>query len=780
MSIKNLVLSQVKESFSPVMAIFLKEGYSPENFEIYLESGVLGLTITGTSFSTTISLGGKTPKEISAELAEKNYPIEIKALVDSLQIQSSEYQPIASSGTPTTYSAYTDKSVEGAVIVRAYRHNIHYLEDTRISLQVPYYTSSYQAWYPRIQTGTINVVYKGKRYIFSVPEFEEQAWDLKYGKPYVRVYGEPARLITDQKIRISRTPVYWNGSNIKINVDNQSFNPSYIEDVDRWNGFIYMNKKLPTNNTIAIDYSYKERFYVYKGVDLNPTFSHNPILLGKVVLFYLIPWKSDLGIFHSKTVKHSVGSTVSDARNKIPDYGFPILVLGAIHVNNKTSIDDIAILDTRTLGGGLYPEDKEILVQAYPELNYLFDVSVYDGMPYPGNSTIIASMPEDYLKRFETKELERRLSINLSAGILPVYDYYKEEYDYTQVDNVSLFKNGDFSDRKHWSNNSPKLISNYFKITDEDFVSVNVSGNVLTLEPNETKSQYYLKTSAKAPISYYERYSSDGVEYGSWEKKSFIDSRTTEGFLLKGRLDLSAGKQYKQVKDVKIESAFTNTYSFTGDLYSSIKESFNALSGASDLSGRITGSSPWEGPTEGQIALLEMWPDPSFTGYLTKVGDSIVDSLSADSSGLSMPRLYSPESGYYLDSEWHDWTNSVEYLSKLYDLTNNEDYFTAAESIVNSINTLNPYESNFFNYTFTTSGFYFIPNQYRYLNSYYQAKAFTLSYTGIKYSEIYPGATDVETLLDGAEAYSFFNSNSQNGFRAVMAGECSGENLCCR
>lgn len=772
-NLRNTVLSQLKDKYAPVMAIFLKKGYDPDNFEIYLNAGVLGLTINGTSFSTTIDVDNKTPKQISAELAEKNYPIEIKALVDGLPLLSSEYKTIGSDSSPIVYSSYSDVSLEGAVLIRAFRHSIHYLEDTRINLELPYFSSSYEPWYPRIQSGTVSVVKDGKKFIFSVPEYETQEWDLYQGKPYKRVYGEPGRLITDKKVRVSRTPIFWNGSNIEILTDNEAYHPSYIEDVDRWNGFVYTKNKLPTNNSVIFNYTYKERYYVYKGIDLNPTFTHNPLVLNKVVLFYLIPWKSDSGIFHSKTVMHSVGSTVEDARNRIKDYGFPILILGAIHVNNKTSFEDISILDTRTLGGGLYKEDKEVLVQAYPELNYLFDVGVYDGIPYPGNSSVVFSIPNKYLKSLDRREISNRATRNLSAGILPIYDYYEDKIDFSKTNNVSLFSNGDFSSRKYWTEASPKLINNYFAVTTGDYTSIEVSNNVLTLRPQTVVSQSYFKTSAAAKISYYERTSPDGIEYGSWELKTFEDKRTTNGFLLKGKINLSSNKQYKQIKEVSVDSGFENSYFFKEDLYSRIKQSFSALTGISDESGKITGSSPWSGPTNGQVALLDLWPDPSVTGYLKNIGNSIVDSLYADSSGLSMPRLYSPESGFYLDNEYHDWTNSLTFLSRLYDLTSIESYQTAANSIVSAINAINPYESNLINYITTLSGFYFIPHQYKYNGTYFESKEYTLSYTGEKYAEIYPGATDVEYLLDGAQAFSWYNNNSFDGFRSIMAGESS-------
>lgn len=787
-SLRNSVLTNVKRNMSAAIAVYLDPSFNEGSVKFFVHNDKIRFFDTNGSFDHSVTITNKTIAKVVSELSEANMPIKFNALVETVPLVMSDYRVVGndSVGNEYLYSNYTDRTPDNGLILRVRSHSVHYLEQSRIRLLPPYFATSKDPWYARIQTGTITVPKDGILYTYSVPEYDKQTWSLEYKKPYISVRGELARVISDKVIRVSKSPILWNKNNILIEVDNLAFPSANIEDVDRWNGLIYLNKSIPTNSSIAVSYTYKEDSLIYKDINLNGSVNQNLSVLGSVILYYLVPWKGTDGTLNEKTVRHIVAPTVADAMQAVPGYRYPIIPLGAIYIRESSSIEDLNIVDTRTLGGGIPIEDTEDIHTKLPESNFYWDNNIWDGISYPGNASIIMSIPEYISDKFDPILLKNLLTQYLAAGIYPLVETRFGDISETLYSkNISLFRNGSFDNSKYWMDIKPRVPSSFTNVSDSDRFTADLSGNVLTLAPGSGITQRYLKTSARSYISYKERISEDDVSYAAWKDIDLFDEKTTDGFLIGNTLRIDAGEQYKQIKDVSIKSIYTCYSNTSGELYKDIISQFHIMKEISDISGRILytysnlGSKTqeaivWDGPSEGQIALLDLWPDAQVTGYLTNLGNAIIDSIYTDSNNVSLPRQYSAASGtYYRDTEWHDWTYHVRYLAKLYDKTNTSTFLDTANTICNSINSINPYEANLFNAIVGADVIYTVPYKYRWTGTVFESSTLTLTYGGMPYGEVNLSQVETDKFLDGARAFSEANKTSQNALRAVIAGESS-------
>jgi len=419
---------------------------------IYPDPGI-SLTITtnkttiqvndGTATYGPITYSGKTIDEVCSGLNSTALKATVVRLVDLGKERLSDNALISND---------SDRHGDGAYLIRYAGFAIRYQESSILQLKPPTEVGPLVSWYPKIGNGQVRVrftdispgafpgITPNAVYTFSVPEYYEQEWSLQYGAPYKDVFGEVPQIgrynstTSTTVIRVANKPIYWRNKNISVTIKGVRQRSSIIKYVDENNGLIYLNIKLNPNTNITIDYAYKEDFYLYDAIDLNPTTSHNPIAIDSFVAFYLKPTSAEGAmisggdaIFHEflNTSLAGRGRTVrlvdqSVAGNKL--LYEPVLYLGSVSVRQGIT-DDVEILDTRTRGGGIHHDTIEDSRKSWREVEYFWDIGSIDGVPIPGNGGVIITLP-DYLKSsgMPRDEIRERATRTIVLGNVAIVD----------------------------------------------------------------------------------------------------------------------------------------------------------------------------------------------------------------------------------------------------------------------------------------------------------------------------------------------------------------------
>jgi hypothetical protein len=404
------------------------------------------ITINDGSISPSYTYTNKRIEEVCSYFNGTALKCNVKKLLDIGQERLATGALIGSS---------TDVHGDGATIIRYAGFALRYNESSIIQLQPPTNVGPLVSWYPRIGNGTIHVRFQDVSpgafpgitsnavYTFSVPEYFEQEWSVQYGAPYKDVFGESANIMrynssnSTTVIKTANSPIYYRNKNISVTIKNVRQPSSIIRHVDENNGFIYLNVKLNSNTPVSIDYAYKEDFYLYDAIDLNPTTSHNPIIVDSFVAFYLKPTSAEGALISGgKSIFHEFLNTSLAGRSKtvrmidqsvnqnIKLYE-PVLYLGSVSLrHNKT--DKIEVIDTRTRGGGIRSSEIEDRRNSWREVEYFWDIGSIDGVPIPGNAGVVINLP-DYLKSTDMPrdEIRDRATRTVSLGTVPIVDGFE-------------------------------------------------------------------------------------------------------------------------------------------------------------------------------------------------------------------------------------------------------------------------------------------------------------------------------------------------------------------
>ena len=423
---------------------------------IYPNSGVT-LTITTSQTTITIDDGAGTYGPISynfltvEDLCSAINATAVKARAIRL-LDAGKEKLIGAS----LMSSDLDLHGDGAYIIRYTGFAVRYKEDSIIQLKPPENVGPLVSWYPKIGHGEIRVrfpdispgafpgITPNAIYTFSVPEYFDQEWSLQYGPPYKDVFGEIPQIMRYNSttsttiLRVANRPIYWRNKNISVTIRGVRQPTSLIKYVDENNGLIYLSTKLNSNTPINIDYSYKEDFYLYDAIDLNPTTAHNPIIVDSFIAFYLKPTAADGAMISGgHSVFHEILNTSLAGRSKTvrvieqsvgnnPLIYEPVLYLGSVSVRQGKT-DDIELIDTRTRGGGLHPDQVEDTRQRWREAEYFWDIGSIDGVPIPGNGGVVINLP-DYLKtsgmpRDEVRERATRTVVLGNVSIVDGFEF---------------------------------------------------------------------------------------------------------------------------------------------------------------------------------------------------------------------------------------------------------------------------------------------------------------------------------------------------------------------
>ncbi len=754
---------------APAFILYITDNRDISLYTAYLDTStnIFGIYTDTEVFSTSIT--NKTIEQLAAELDATNFPAKILPIAKNEIFNSSDYIRVGtdpeSLGTSRILSNFTDRTSDGGFIFRLKKHSVKNLEESILRLLPPTRTSSLYPWHARVQNGIVTKEYNGVSYLFYIAEYDNQDWSIDYRKPYDTIYGEKAELITDRSIKVSRGPIHYESNNIFIDVDGMAYSSSNIKDVDIWNSIIYTEERLPTNKNIYVTYTYKKDFYLYKDINLNPTFKHNFSILNTVTLFYMIPAESQLGIKNTKTIFHVTASSLKAAINLIPNHGYPILILGAIisqSINNK---DGISLIDTRTRGGGVDPEYLDKYLKEFEDLNFLWDVNLWDGIPYPGSASAIYSVPQEKYELYDIGDLKNRVSKFLSPGVVVILDQV-DNIEYTSgtyTNRLPTLYNSSLDDGSFWCSSKPIIINSYTGLSVTDLESFDIENNIVSLSPNEYIVQKYIKTSAPSIIKYKKRISEDGIEYSSWQTIRESRKNNQSGFLFSDYIMLGENSVYSQYKDIDVSVAHTFSYNHVDNLYTNIK---NMISYTDDLytSGRKTkeyvnllsgdtSSITWNGVSKYEENIVKLYADNNFSGHIVSIADTILNDLYEDASGNKFPKIYTT-TGAAFPAEPISWTKTAKYLLDLYIHTSGSSYLSGYNAIVNSVITLNPYQNNISDLLTNASGTYLIPDKYYYVSGLWKLDTLDVFNVSGQYTEVSNNATDIDRYLDGAYVLS--------------------------
>lgn len=288
---------------------------------------------------------------------------------------------------------------------------------------------------------------------YNIPESKSSTWSSLFGKPYIDVVGEIPEILDDFTIKFK----FGNILTVQYPLeDSQSKHSSpwrpiftiyrrdslfsqwkqvpmsQIRDYNLSSGTIIFNNRIIDNDPrlMKVDYTCERKEFIFKYdsvnnqyVNLNPYININPDWLNRALYVYMVPeYIYDLNnriIEESKTT--SVIRITNDSFIFNPTdvaYDPTAVMLGIIYVSTSFNIDDLAIIDTRKRGGGIYAhyDDKEMEKLQF-EYNSYWDVVPSHVTAYQKGGFVIIRLPAELKNDFTVEEIKDVIDKNISAGV---------------------------------------------------------------------------------------------------------------------------------------------------------------------------------------------------------------------------------------------------------------------------------------------------------------------------------------------------------------------------
>lgn len=344
--------------------------------------------------------------------------------------------------------------------------------DTRhIRVQAPREEELLQSWYPRIQFGHYSQILdqygSHVKVCYSMPEYDEQHYSEKHGKPYVDITEEKVTILNSHMVKTKCFPLLIKEGETTISLfkklDNELFE-IHIKDISFADGIIITEETISENDNIICNYTYIEESYTYRGfwrnqddfarIDLNPNTYHtysdlnytpsitkpSKNLFNKVIYFFMRPsikyeieGENDSLIYDIEN--EEIGKVVLENKDTLYhqiDNAQPAeehdIYIGSVYIRQNTSLHSTILVDSRTRGGGVIESMKDSLRRELePESDYYLDIGYYDGEPYQENGVIIIRLDNSLLKefggRFTQSDIEIKVKRWLGFGVYPIIEY---------------------------------------------------------------------------------------------------------------------------------------------------------------------------------------------------------------------------------------------------------------------------------------------------------------------------------------------------------------------
>ncbi|RMH16977.1 MAG: hypothetical protein D6698_08980 [Gammaproteobacteria bacterium] len=578
----------------PQMALALYPD-SESGVQVQVTSTTIDLKLGGNTES--IGFVGKSVADVAAAINRSSIPIKASALSSDQNLSSDDLiGPTSYKTIPSEFSVY-DRITGNGIVLRTTGYSISYRRLSRIELLPPHTESPGLPWRPRIAIGSFSI--KGdnkKKFHFSIPEYKNQVWSPLYGRPFKDVRGSYVTILEDGAIQVPRYPIFWNNNNILIYSDNSPLAPSIIEDVDVYNGLIYVKKGSLLTENITVDYTYLERNYEYTYLNVNGHFQQNPSILNKFIVFYLLPIESSVSAYRKRTVYHNIGDTLEEAIDSIrpEDPNVPFVVIGAYNIQQVSPAFRTTVLDTRVLGGGLaspegvvspvhnippvpavdVPPDQEPIEATYRDSVSYFDIGHYDGDPYPGAASVVIDIPDDLRLLFSDRAIREQTSKFVAAGVYPLIELTERSGQFVEGVNadISMVDNLDFSITHSgksgifWHQLDYDIPSGTVMVpwpSTFDGPTFNIkTGQIIEVSPETGYYQPYLHSAPMTEIEWEERELLSTANpkdptpvFSEWRKRKLVDTRdVSSGMVTKGYLALESDNTTKQFRNISVFS----------------------------------------------------------------------------------------------------------------------------------------------------------------------------------------------------------------------------------
>lgn len=603
----------------------------PENsegtyFTINVSSTSISIRYISTSTTTnTYSYLNKTVEDLCQEINSSTLPIRaVPNIRDRILTSGDIYLENTSSyfRIPNDFKV-SERLKDNGIIVRSKFYTVKHKSLSNFKLLAPYASSVFLPWNPVISNTNFIVHKNGRAYRYGVPEYDNQVWSIKYGKPFKDILGEELTLVRKNVYKVSRSPIYWNGESIKIYNNNVLIPSTIIDDVDATNGLIYFKDNTIIDEFSKIDYVFVENNYEYPYLNVNCHISQNPFLINKFVVFYAIPLEGIDFTINKRTIFHTIGDSVDEAIANIPYYpDYDPIIIGAYGCHQVIPGTTLSLLDTRVKGGGLIDSDglkspsmnvSNILEiekdsvdvkDLFRESKFFYDIGTYDGEMYPGAGSIVVELPKQLKEKFDPKDIEAGVTKFMGAGILPVLSYYDRELPSISgiSTQISLLMNGGLTENTYsysgacW-NRFPITLGYNPSIDNWTVEDDPLRNNVITIDgtgvirnrPEYGTRQSYLKSTPDAGIEFYSRdveVNHNSIQntysFSPWKKELLYDTRdVASGQLVKGWVYFEPQQHTKEYSRIRVNSPYRldSTGLFKSNLSSDILASHKAISG---------------------------------------------------------------------------------------------------------------------------------------------------------------------------------------------------------
>lgn len=321
-----------------------------------------------------------------------------------------------------------------------------------------------------------------------------------------------------------------------------------FESLDMKSGFLILptGYELTDTDVIYITYYYEEDKYEYNLFNLNPL--SNTDLLKQTLVIFLRP--EPFGETHSQSLFYLLvnedglvvdsnydaediegnlqdGSNVQDlissgllwyGRTDFPDWaednsldfiteysvqGEPnlesFLILGDIFVRESSTPGSLALTDTRVRGGGLKQSLIDESKELNSEINWYWDISMWDGRPYPGAAAYFVEIPVEVLEeqsgRFSPTTARDTVLRHTAAGIYPVI-WKHNEYE-PQIIDINYTGSGIYIEYTQLPDDS--VVDIYMSdnetgpwVLTSSGISNNISGNSVLVSILESEIEKYV------------------------------------------------------------------------------------------------------------------------------------------------------------------------------------------------------------------------------------------------------------------------------------------------
>ncbi len=316
-----------------------------------------------------------------------------------------------------------------------------------------------------------------------------------------------------------------------------------IRSVDKFNGIVDCSTKINDTDYIYVSYFFEEKDYEVFDIDFNPI--SNTDIIEQRVVFYTVPTMNgnNKSVFYLKLNKFgrivytsqstnldlindiNTGAFYYDAPSTSPsnlnfidkytvqavqNYKFanPLnphyLLLGSVTCSSSVSPDKSAIFDARVAGGGLKKTEGliESLLPIAPELQWITDIGMADGLSYPGVGAFICEVPTQLQAEnggsFTDRAIRDIIERHMAFGEYPIVRGYSTDIKPTletitsSLGSVSLVINWrSFGATKTYNIYYSEYELHDFKLANLTPTADNSSGNTYTISTGLISNKIY-------------------------------------------------------------------------------------------------------------------------------------------------------------------------------------------------------------------------------------------------------------------------------------------------